>query len=512
MDDWPTSSGSALASAASQAISAGDPFEAVTHFERAIREGARDPITLANYGILLWRLFEFRQGEEAFNQVVEDLGTDPATLRRVAHCYFEIGRFGKAADVMRVAVARTSEADVVTTNTLAWTLERDHQTDEARHYAEAAHAMDKSYGPAVRLLAHLDRRAGEFERAEERLIEQLRRYPSDFNWGLNYELASVLDRLGKYDVAWSALYQAKSQLAEQTADHLRDSYFIRRRQWELAQSVTAADLRRWHAAGASLSPPKRLAFLTGFPRSGTTLLEQIIATNADVVDTDESGILPRQFLEPLVWKADDAMTAIVELRSFEIAQLVAGREMFYQLTESYLDQPIGGRLLIEKNPLLTADLALALRLFPEALLLIALRDPRDVVLSYLFTMVPLNWSSAPAIDVAEACQFYADTMRHWLWWRSRLEWPWCEIRYEQVITDPLGETKRVADFLGLAWDSAMLDERRRSERKAVRTPTYDDVTKPLYTRAIGRWQNYQKHLEPGLKTLQPYLAEFHYEK
>ena len=143
-------------------------------------------------------------------------------------------------------------------------------------------------------------------------------------------------------------------------------------------------------------------------------------------------------------------------------------------------------------------------------MLIALRDPRDVVLSYLFTMVPLNWSSAPAINVAEACQFYADTMRHWLWWRSRLEWPWCEIRYEQIVTDPLGETKRVADFLGLHWDSSMLDERRRSERKAVRTPTYDDVTKPLYTRAIGRWENYQKHLEPGLKILQPYLDEFQY--
>jgi tetratricopeptide (TPR) repeat protein len=510
MDDWPISWGSALASAASQAISAGDPFEAVAQFEKAIREGSTDPITRANYGVLLWRLFQFRSGEAMFEQVVADPRTDPAALRRVAHCYFEIGRFSKAADVMRVALSRMSEQDVVTTNTLAWTLERDHQTDEARYYAEAAHAIDKSYGPAVRLLAHLDRRAGDLERAADRLIEQLRQYPSDFDWGLNYELASVLDRLGRYDAAWIALCQAKSQLANRTASHLRDSYFIRRRQWELAQSVTAADLRRWRQAGASLTPPKRIAFLTGFPRSGTTLLEQMIASNANVVDTDESGILPRQFLEPLVWKADDAISAIIELRSFQIAQLVAGRETFYQLTESYLDQPIGDRLLIEKNPLLTADLALALRLFPDALLLIALRDPRDVVLSYLFTMVPLNWSSAPALDVVEACRFYSDIMRHWLWWRSRLEWPSCEIRYEEVIADAIAETKRVAQFLGLAWDASMLDERRRSERKAVRTPTYVDVTKPLYTRAIGRWENYKKHLEPGFGLLQPYLAEFGY--
>ncbi len=191
-------------------------------------------------------------------------------------------------------------------------------------------------------------------------------------------------------------------------------------------------------------------------------------------------------------------------------QLIAGRETFYQMTENYLDQEIGGRLLVEKNPLLTADLPVALRLFPEASLLVALRDPRDVVVSYLFTMVPLNWSSAPAMDVVEACQFYADTMRHWLWWRSRLDWPSREVRYEQIIAEPFEETTRVADFLGLKWDSSMLDEHRRLERKAVRTPTYDDVTKPLYTRAIGRWENYQQYLQPGLHVLRPFLDAFGY--
>jgi len=506
----PASWNARLAAEASRAVEAGDPQTAVALYENAIRQGAADPVTLVNYGVLLWRLFQFSQGDEAFARALNDPRADMATLQRTAHCYFEIGRFSQAAQAMRVALSRMVEPDAETTNTLAWILERDHQIDHARHYAEAARAMDKAYGPAVRLLAHLDRRAGDLERAEARLTEQLRQYPSDFDWGLRYELAAVRDRLGQYDAAWTALCEAKSQLAPRVADHLRDSYFIRRRQWELAQSVTAADLRRWREAGESLGPPKRIALLTGFPRSGTTLLEQIVACHADVVDTDESGILLSQFIEPLVWKADDAVSAIIELRSFDVAQLVTGREAFYQLTESYLDQEIAARLLIEKNPLLTADLPLALRLFPEASLLVALRDPRDVILSYLFTMVPFNWSSAPAIEVVEACRFYADAMRHWLWWRERLEWPSCEIRYEQVIADPCTETKRAAAFLGLSWDASMLDERRRSERKAVRTPTYDDVTKPLYTRAVGRWKNYERYLQPGLHFLQPLLDAFGY--
>ncbi len=245
MDESSTSWDLGLAAAARQAIDAGDPHGALALYENVIKRGAADPITLANYGVLLWRHFEFRQGDAAFTRVLEDPQADTPTLRRVAHCYFEIGRFGKAADVMRLAVARMAKPDAVTTNTLAWTLERDHQSEEAREYADAAYAIDKSYGPAVRLLAHLDRRSDDLERAERRLTEQLRRYPSEFDWGLLYELATVCDRLGRYDAAWNTLCQAKSQLASQAADHVRDSYVIRRRQWELAQSVTSADLRRW---------------------------------------------------------------------------------------------------------------------------------------------------------------------------------------------------------------------------------------------------------------------------
>jgi hypothetical protein len=166
---------------------------------------------------------------------------------------------------------------------------------------------------------------------------------------------------------------------------------------------------------------------------------------------------------------------------------------------------------VEKNPLQTADMPVSMRLFPEARWLVALRDPRDVVLSYLFTLIPVNWNSAPATNVLEACRFYADTMRHWLWWRERLEWPAMETAYERLIADPTGESRRVAEFLGLSWSPSMLDERHRSERKAVRTPTYIDVTKPLYRRSIGRWRNYRQYLEPGLKILEPFVKAFGYE-
>lgn len=478
--------------------------------ELAVARDPTDADARARLGIMLWSLYQLPRADGLFQDLRTDPRTSPDTLQRIAKCYFQVGRFGEAAELMAVAVEREPRPTATRLTTWAWAIERDQRLDESRETAERALAVDPAHGPAARLVAHLDRRKGDFEIAAARLESQLTRYPSDFDWGLRYELAAVLDRLGRYDPAWQALCLAKSQLAAAAAGPLRDAYAIRRRQVELVRNITEVDLRRWRSAAEELMP-RRICFLAGFPRSGTTLLEQILASHQECVDTDETGILSAQFVAPIVWKAPDVADAIVELRSFAAPQLEAGRAAFWEMTENHLGTSIGNRLLIEKDPLMSADFALPLRLFPEAKVLIALRDPRDVVLSYLFTMVPLNWSSAAAIDVTEACRFYADTMRHWLWWKPRLDWPCHETRYEGLIVDPIAELQAATGFLELTWEPSILDERRRSERKAVGTPTYDDITKPLYTRAVGRWRNYARHLEPGLALLEPMIRALGYD-
>lgn len=498
-----------LQARAEEALQQGDPYAACKVYEEAIAAGASGEATRLNYAVLLWRLYEFPRAVAVFQELLTEPQSSPTTARRIAHCYFEVGRFGEAADAMRLSCARTPAPDAETWNTLAWILERNQCLDEAREKAETALNQSPDYSPAVRLLAHIDRRSGNFEQAEERLTSQLERYPGDFDWGLRYELAAVLDRQGKYDSAWNALLLAKQQLANRAARHLDVSHSIRQRQIYVTTSVTDVDLRRWQVDAEDASCEKRHCILTGFPRSGTTLLEQMLATSDFVVDTDESGILSTQFIAPLIWHNPDPTSALIELRGFDGEQLRAGREAYFHMTERYLGSTQGKRLLIEKDPLLIADLPLPLRLFPQTKLLIALRDPRDVILSYFFTMVPLNWNSSPAVDIDQACDFYVDILSHWVWWREKLPWPMLVTRYEDMVSSPADELKRIAQFLDLDWSPKMLDASARSERKAVRTPTYDDITKPIYARAVGRWRNYDRYLArilPKLARLLPALG------
>lgn len=470
-----------------------------------------DPTKVAEIAFALWGVYEYERAEQLFKLILEESHSTIENILQIAKCYFQSGRFGKSVDAMAHAIRRQKKPEAELHVQYAWTLERDNQFEQAREQLSKALEIDPSSARGVRLLAHLEKREGRYESAETLLTRHLKEYPSSFDWGLRYELASSLDRLGQFDEAWKQLQLAKSQLQPQAIPQLKVSYAIRHRQWEIAREITDVDLRNWQRDAESIGQPHNVAILAGFPRSGTTLLEQVLASNPKCVGTDESGIVNRQFSVPLLWEAATAFDAVVELRSFAAQSIDAGRQAYLKFSEALLGERIEDRLLVEKDPLATPDLCMFLRLFPEAKVLMPIRDPRDVIVSYFFTMVPLNWNSAPSIDVVQASRFYVDCMRHWLLWKTNLKQCWMETSYERMTVEPADCVRRVTDFLGLEWEPEMLDTKNRSDRAAVRTPTYDDITKPIDSRAVGRWKNYERHLAGSLEILNPFVEQFGYE-
>ena len=496
--------------AAIQAWQSGDAVEAISRMRDAVRATPADLSLLATLGEYLWANYEFDEALRIFGVCAEDEKFNSLLCIQVAQKHFSLGRFEPAAMWLEHAVHR-APADTVAKTMLGEVCERCDRLDDAERHARDALRLNAENVKAFRLLAHVQRRRGDMAGARELLQKQLRLVTSPEDWRLRMELAAVLDRLGEYDEAMRELILAKEQLRPAATPFLDDARKLRARQLEIAEALTPADLSSWFAPANRPGSPTRLTILCGHPRSGTTLLEQILAAHSEVISTDETGVWQKEFLDPMIRQATTAASAVRELNEFDAEQLSAGRASYLRFTQAHLGQTVGNRMLVEKDPSLTPDLPLPLRLFPETKVIFPIRDPRDICISYFFTIVPLNLISAHAVDLVATAEFCAHSFHMWRHWRETLPCAKLETRYEQLVTDAPGELRRVFDFLGLEWDESVLRFHEKSFSKGVRTPTYADVAQPIYARSIGRWKNYERHLEPCLEILEPALREFDYK-
>ena len=144
-------------------------------------------------------------------------------------------------------------------------------------------------------------------------------------------------------------------------------------------------------------------------------------------------------------------------------------------------------------------------------MLVALRDPRDVCLSCFMQPLPLGQGSSIFLTLEGAVQEYASVMGLWRAAAPCLAGSFLEVRYEDLVADLEGVSRRALEFLGAGWDERVLRFNEYARTKLVRSPTYAAVAQPISRGAVGRWRHYQKHLEPWLETLAPLVRAFGYE-
>ena len=150
------------------------------------------------------------------------------------------------------------------------------------------------------------------------------------------------------------------------------------------------------------------------------------------------------------------------------------------------------------------------RLFPELKIVIALRDPRDIVTSCFLRYLPINPVSVCFLTLERTVDRFALDMSAWLKMRE-MTGDWVEIHYEDAVADLRREANRMLETLTLPWDDSVLKYHTHAERKHVQSPTYEKVVRPIFTSSIGRWQNYQRHLAPSLEKLAPLVRALGYE-
>jgi tetratricopeptide (TPR) repeat protein len=446
-----------------------------------------------------------------FEQAVRIALHKTEALEFAGRLSLDFGRHQMAEDYFRRALEQ-KDATAETFARLAELYERLHRTEDALKLADQASQLDDNCALAQLTRAKLYRRAGRLEEAEKLLRSfsttterhiQIRRY---------YELGTNLDLQGRYDDAMSAFLEGKALLQPDAPPLLAQLKLVRERLKQVQNDITPEMLQRWHDCAPALAPGHRLAFLGGHPRSGTTLLEQVLDSHPDIVSAEETTIFNEEAYMPLMRGLPQNTFLLSALEAAQTETLHQARKNYFRSMEMHLGNPIGQRLLIDKNPSIQALIPAFVRIFPEIKLLVALRDPRDVVLSsFMQVYLPISTGSVSALNLEVAVENYAGVMGIWQKLAPLIKNPFLEVRYEDMVNDLESVARRTLDFLGVPWDAHVLGFDKHAQQKLMRCPTYADVTQPVYKRAQGRWHNYKKYLEPHLLKLEPFIKGFGYE-
>jgi tetratricopeptide (TPR) repeat protein len=456
---------------------------------------------------------DFTLASSAFKRSADLATRNASLLVLIGKQYLGLRQTTPARECFEGAVA-ADPASVDARISLAMWFEKERELEKARAEVESIlvrQPRDDQARYFRALLLHREKRHSEAETVLRDLIKDDPQYPY-VQYASRHLLGLVLDDLGQYAGALSCLADAKARLL-QFADitslqsHYDNGENQRRR---LLAALTPDMIKNWQQQPFPTDFRFRMAFLGGHPRSGTTLLEQMLDAHPGLLAFDEPLAFNRHISADLPLPGGSGKSQADSLHAFKPVRVKVARERYLR---SILNEASGEpsvEVLLDKNPSLTAFLPHWLRVFPQLKVIIALRDPRDVVLSCYFLNLVLNATNVNFLSLERTAKHYADLMDTWLRMRELGGFDWREIRYEDIVRHPEAGAAQATEFLGLSWQEGQGRFYETARQKFLFAPTYHDVRQPVYGRAIGRWKNYATALEPLQAKLAPYCEALGY--
>lgn len=520
--------------------------EAEQAYNRALQLQPDNPAFVANMGLLylewkrivlardwLWRAYRLDPtdyevrihgaqmclecgDEDRAEQILQDwkswVGGLSGLLRvELAAMLLRIGRNTDGEALLREQLD-DPQSGVAARARLVMTLERFNRLDEARsmlaQLPDAASIEDVALrGEILEARAVVASRDTDVARARV-LLENLLQEPGaerrdTMTW---FMLAKVCDKQGDTAACMEYLRQAHGsqmqivtqlvpELVESSSNPLNITNY----------SVGDRAFRNWGPVSAPVVEGSPI-FILGFPRSGTTMLEQMLDAHPGMASMDEQPFVQRviEHMQSMGLEYPD------QLGELDDAQCQTLRDVYWRAVASLVRLEPGQRL-VDKNPLTMLRLPMLVRLFPNAKIIFVVRHPCDVVFSNYLQDFNAPAYIALCSTLPRLAAGYAAAIRFWTEHAALLKPQVFEWRYEEIIHDFDAQVERLGAFLELTDTAPLREFSEHARRKGyIGTPSYAQVVQPVYASSIGRWQRYREYFEPVLPLLEPAMQHWGY--
>lgn len=342
------------------------------------------------------------------------------------------------------------------------------------------------YGRIAPMIGHEEKALAVIERALEASDLTSAR---DSKPMLQLAACALLDGLGRYDEAFAYAYAGNELIRVNSPPHSPEAHS----EW-INNKINYFSRARLDSLPRATHGNRRPVFIVGMPRSGTSLVEQILAGHPDVFAAGELDTLSKiPYAQGIPdWPQEDPYPQSLERLSARSANYLADR---YLSVIEGLNQ--GARYVTDKMPSNFLGLELVELLMPGCKVIQCYRAPLDCCLSCYMTNFAV--SNEFKLDLGHMGAYHRDYRRLMEHWKKVLTIPILELRYEDTVLDTEGQVRRILDFLELPWHDSCLNFHKT--RRAVKTASEDQVRRPIYTSSIGRWKHYESHLGPLMAAL-----------
>jgi tetratricopeptide (TPR) repeat protein len=443
------------------------------HYRRALEfSGKRDPVLLANFALCMKNQGKMEEARALYLEALESM---PDNL----HAILGLARLEEADRNLDAALALVDRADAINPGNPNSTLIRATVLGRKRDAAAAIALLD---GMAA---------------------NKAQMSPSEW-----IEKGRLLDQMGRYEEAFEAYTEGKKRLREISGNQYM-AQLAQARVTRLRNFFTAKRMRTLPVAGVRDDVAQPL-FVLGFPRSGTTLLEQTLTAHTRIAAGDElpiineiTHLMPRMLTSPLNYPE-------------ALAELWMGdhREDLDNLRDYYLRRVAqlgivseGAKWFTDKMPLNETDLGLISLLFPRSPLIHVIRHPLDVVVSAFSNLLTHGHYCSYALETV--AQHYVLVMDLVEDYKREMNLNYYASRYEDMIEDQEGSIRKVMEFIGEDFDPRCLDF--HENKRYARTASYAQVSEKLYSRSKFRYLNYLPQLAPVIPILQPVIDRLGYK-
>lgn len=479
-------------------------LEAQARFEAAVEYDPKQPEYLYNLATIHFIFNNFQKAQELYYQCTE---LDPKHYRAwigQGECHANLGQWKEAQHCYESGLASNPTYAPAYQN-LFISYDMTHCQEELERTLKAA----RENIPGNLRLAYIEARMAKKKKDYKRGLEYLENIeiPTDqLGVDILFEAGWMYDKLGESEKAYNCLVQANRLQEEGDPSRAIDIRIYPDQLRTEKALLTKKNIEKWAPVPENKNYPDPI-FLIGFPRSGTTLMGQILHSHPDFYVGEENGALEavRNFIAQ---NRHGYPNCLANLDPDFIEQ---ARETYFNVHRNEPDWE-EKKFIVDKSPLGSAHAALAYRLFPKAKFIFMMRHPCDAVFSCFMQKFRSNLSLVQFYNLDRAADFYTLVLDCWNHYCNILPIDKYILRYESLIDNFEGEVRKTLEFVGADWNESILDynKKAKSNPRAM-TPSFGQITKEIYTDARYRWERYQEQMAPVLGKLAPYVEKAGYE-